>query len=274
MPRVETQDQAQEWLRENYPEYEHEQVAIDYLMELGTENFDPNVRKSNKILKYLFRCFNIAVYTEYICRLAVVYPLMVDNQDYGYQLRIFIGVIYVWWLANFAISLFRRNQTAIDMGIFGINCIILCIFYGIGWYLWKNIEEPGMLQTTLFMILIWWSIKIGLFIVGFFSFIGFLIYSCIIYTIRNASSPQTPATIKMIEEWTQTSLYSNFIKKQEQKFGDVGKCSICFEDYTGEEEITFLQCKHFYHKKCASDWLKINKVCPSCRAPIDKSIQN
>ncbi|XWV26120.1 RING finger domain protein [Tupanvirus soda lake] len=46
------------------------------------------------------------------------------------------------------------------------------------------------------------------------------------------------------------------------------KCIICQDDYQNYENIIILSCQHHYHKKCGSDWLKINKTCPICRAPV------
>ncbi|XWV24872.1 putative E3 ubiquitin-protein ligase At4g11680-like [Tupanvirus deep ocean] len=45
-------------------------------------------------------------------------------------------------------------------------------------------------------------------------------------------------------------------------------CIICQDDYQNSEDIIILPCHHHYHKKCGIDWLKINKTCPICRAPV------
>lgn len=34
-----------------------------------------------------------------------------------------------------------------------------------------------------------------------------------------------------------------------EKFDD-GKCSICYEDYNLDDEITELKCKHYFHLQC------------------------
>lgn len=34
------------------------------------------------------------------------------------------------------------------------------------------------------------------------------------------------------------------------------KCSICFNNYKFGTKIKKLKCKHFYHTKCISQWLK------------------
>jgi hypothetical protein len=47
------------------------------------------------------------------------------------------------------------------------------------------------------------------------------------------------------------------------------KCIICLCEYEDTEEIVELPtCRHQFHKACASEWLKINKICPICRVEI------
>ena len=47
--------------------------------------------------------------------------------------------------------------------------------------------------------------------------------------------------------------------KEEEKV-----CSICLLDFEEDQEIHLLRCKHFFHKVCIQDWLKIKKKCPLC----------
>lgn len=47
-------------------------------------------------------------------------------------------------------------------------------------------------------------------------------------------------------------------------------CCICKCDYEEGEELIVLKCdkSHYFHEQCLSEWLKINKVCPMCRAEV------
>ena len=40
---------------------------------------------------------------------------------------------------------------------------------------------------------------------------------------------------------------------------------ICWSDYKEGEEIKFLHCFHFFHKKCIDEWLMKNPSCPYCK---------
>ncbi|KAI3925788.1 hypothetical protein MKX01_003347 [Papaver californicum] len=42
------------------------------------------------------------------------------------------------------------------------------------------------------------------------------------------------------------------------------ECVICCMEYKNREILTTLQCKHQYHSKCITTWLKLNKACPVC----------
>lgn len=42
-------------------------------------------------------------------------------------------------------------------------------------------------------------------------------------------------------------------------------CSICLEDFTENETLSQLPCKHIFHQTCCTNWLQINHSCPLCR---------
>jgi hypothetical protein len=35
------------------------------------------------------------------------------------------------------------------------------------------------------------------------------------------------------------------------------------------DDLRMLPCGHFFHKGCVDKWLKINALCPLCKAEID-----
>ncbi|KAI3985412.1 hypothetical protein MKX01_033726 [Papaver californicum] len=46
------------------------------------------------------------------------------------------------------------------------------------------------------------------------------------------------------------------------------ECVICCMEYKNREMLTSLQCKHQYHSKCITTWLKLNKACPVCNDKV------
>lgn len=45
-------------------------------------------------------------------------------------------------------------------------------------------------------------------------------------------------------------------------------CAICLEDFGQNDIVLEIPCKHRFHQKCLQDWLRINAICPLCRAPV------
>lgn len=47
------------------------------------------------------------------------------------------------------------------------------------------------------------------------------------------------------------------------------QCNVCMENYNINDNITQLDCKHFFHKNCIQNWLCNEHVtCPICRKDI------
>ncbi|WOL09194.1 E3 ubiquitin-protein ligase [Canna indica] len=49
-------------------------------------------------------------------------------------------------------------------------------------------------------------------------------------------------------------------------------CCICLAKFIENDELRELPCAHFFHKECVDKWLKINALCPLCKA--DAGITN
>lgn len=63
--------------------------------------------------------------------------------------------------------------------------------------------------------------------------------------------------------------FSTFI--YDPKSHDIGEeksCSICFDDFSKDDEIGLLNCEHFFHSKCIEEWGKYKTECPLCRKDI------
>jgi hypothetical protein len=81
--------------------------------------------------------------------------------------------------------------------------------------------------------------------------------------------------VMMINGDTQRPASEDLIKKLKCEEYDVEKhvgentCTICVSEYSSGESIVIMQCdpRHFFHTECIIKWLKINSICPICRAP-------
>ena len=56
--------------------------------------------------------------------------------------------------------------------------------------------------------------------------------------------------------------------KTDSTMKELPACAICLEEFSAQEKLARLPCKHFFHAKCIKDWLVLNATCPNCRAPI------
>ncbi|XP_042442007.1 E3 ubiquitin-protein ligase At1g63170-like [Zingiber officinale] len=45
-------------------------------------------------------------------------------------------------------------------------------------------------------------------------------------------------------------------------------CCICLSKYVDNDELRELPCTHFFHKECVDKWLKLNALCPLCKAVV------
>ena len=45
-------------------------------------------------------------------------------------------------------------------------------------------------------------------------------------------------------------------------------CSVCLEDFEGEQQMMELSCSHKYHSNCLMPWLASHPHCPTCRNPV------
>jgi len=66
-------------------------------------------------------------------------------------------------------------------------------------------------------------------------------------------------------------------KEDKEDKGDKGyildvketSCSICLSDFSDEDEVCVLRCKHIFHKDCIQKWVNINNICPNCKQTIN-----
>lgn len=46
-------------------------------------------------------------------------------------------------------------------------------------------------------------------------------------------------------------------------------CLICMDEFVVNDEVIRMSCRHFFHHKCISEWLKDKSSCPLCRQIVD-----
>src|ERR1700719_1829371 len=43
------------------------------------------------------------------------------------------------------------------------------------------------------------------------------------------------------------------------------ECCMCLENYSKHQKILILECNHFFHYRCITEWLQNKTSCPLCR---------
>jgi uncharacterized membrane protein YgcG len=128
----------------------------------------------------------------------------------------------------------------------------------------KNLENPNS-NTILFLTI--------LFIIGMAIFVYL--------ANREESSAQEDKVKAFLDKCKQKPNPKEIISES---------CIICLEDFKSDEEIkalentdknafekletSILECGHKFHRKCISDWLKKEEICPICRTKFDIKSNN
>lgn len=63
-------------------------------------------------------------------------------------------------------------------------------------------------------------------------------------------------------------------KISQQQVDNNLQCHVCMEDYSLDEEVRCLPCKHVYHPECIVPWLEMHGTCPICRKVIHPSLSS
>ena len=58
------------------------------------------------------------------------------------------------------------------------------------------------------------------------------------------------------------------------KDSDMPDCVICLITFTADDQLIVFDCdpKHYFHEKCAQEWLEVKTECPLCRADFTEQI--
>ncbi|KAL9239843.1 hypothetical protein vseg_014124 [Gypsophila vaccaria] len=54
--------------------------------------------------------------------------------------------------------------------------------------------------------------------------------------------------------------------------GEDAVCCICLANYANNDDLRELPCTHLFHKDCVDKWLKINALCPLCKAQVGDTL--
>ena len=84
---------------------------------------------------------------------------------------------------------------------------------------------------------------------------------------EEGGNQQQPATDDAIDKLKVIKVKDKHYEENKTGEMEPPTCTIC----TGEMEkrAVKLPCKHLFHKKCISKWLKIHHACPICRKEVD-----
>jgi hypothetical protein len=80
----------------------------------------------------------------------------------------------------------------------------------------------------------------------------------------NESFNNEPSLEKKEDIWLDSSNKS--VKATKENILET--CYICVVNYTEEEMITELDCKHNCHTQCLNEWVKYKTECPICRSEL------
>ena len=68
---------------------------------------------------------------------------------------------------------------------------------------------------------------------------------------------------KLVDKLDEIQLTQDMIDNAETK-----QCSICLDEYSINDKISYLPCFHFYHSLCIKNWLEKSKKCPLCNSDV------
>ena len=98
--------------------------------------------------------------------------------------------------------------------------------------------------------------------------------------VRRDTVREEPAIKELpVDDAVMATLREVDFKRKRRRVANAGdmqpsECSICLEALQhGERILELPSCKHVFHKRCLTPWMKQRGSCPSCRAPVDVAFQ-
>lgn len=101
--------------------------------------------------------------------------------------------------------------------------------------------------------------------------LAFLVMICLIFGIHKLCNYLVNRVSSFDPVFSDFNiLSSDLIKFKNLLTQDNPHCTICFEDFEGDEDVRILECQHYFHPKCIDRWLiGHSKKCPCCRSYIE-----
>lgn len=50
---------------------------------------------------------------------------------------------------------------------------------------------------------------------------------------------------------------------------EAGTCGICLKPIREGTEVAYLPCMHAFHTECVQRWIRVQNLCPMCKAPLE-----
>lgn len=88
--------------------------------------------------------------------------------------------------------------------------------------------------------------------------------------LRRMVAPQQMEDVKLVvkQDVLDTIHTSKFAKLDDSIKSMNAKCTVCQDEFNGEDDVRVLKCNHTYHLDCIDGWLKeYSYKCPCCREP-------
>ncbi len=201
-------------------------------------------------------------------------PIITDDTDYEYPLKYwlvgylcFINIFFIFRVIRWFITDETKKKILFRINLaFSAAYVIWIILGTVGYGLE---QEDGPIKRIIL------TLCIISYCLWFLLWCCISLLACLLFAnahLEDPDSPINPATVEAIEEFTNLHIYSDFFKSNKDKYNET-ECTICKEDYVKDDKIRKLSCEHYFHAKCITKWLQINKTCPYCRKPIDEIIQ-
>ncbi len=86
------------------------------------------------------------------------------------------------------------------------------------------------------------------------------------YATKHGSKPIKDESLSNLKQFP---LSNKYCKKGKDGKYELPSCCICLSEIKKGKNTILLPCKHMFHSKCITDWLKSNNTCPMCRKEID-----
>lgn len=94
----------------------------------------------------------------------------------------------------------------------------------------------------------------------------------------NRIDPLEIALRQSLEEYKHAEKKPIKLELKDYKFVETEKkhntCTICQDDFNDDDIINILECEHYFHKSCISEWGKYKPECPNCQKDIKYYMEN